>query len=104
MESKILVELGVILYNKQKHEKRIVRRRKEKERKKAVRKNEECINESRRRVNARKIFNECKGERMRKRVHNTYSHEEAGTCGSMLVTIRNNNTHTSQVCRTINLR
>ena len=80
MENKVLENIYVLIQNVEKHEKRILRRRKEKERKKAARRYEESINESRRLADARKIFNECKRERIRKRVRITFR-EEVGTYG-----------------------
>lgn len=48
----------------------------------------------------RVIFEQCKRQRTQKRVRNSFSREEAGTCGSAIVTIRKSCTHTHQVCRT----
>ena len=75
MESRILENIYVMIQKEQKHEKRILRRRKEKKRKRVARKCEV----SKRDVEARKIFNECKGQRMRKRVHNTFCRDYANS-------------------------
>ena len=45
----------------------------------------------------RAIFEQCKRERTKKRVRNSFSREEAGTCGDVIVTFRKG--YTTQVCR-----
>ena len=51
----------------------------------------------------RNIFAECKTERTQKRVRNTWSSEQAGTCGSYTHTIRFENSYITKVCKSRNL-
>lgn len=50
----------------------------------------------------RYIFAMCKGERTRKKAKNTFSKEEAGTCGNIIVTKRFRNSRLTCVCKTRN--
>ncbi len=50
----------------------------------------------------RYIFATCKGERTRKKAKNTFSKEEAGTCGNIIVTKRFRNSRLTCVCKTRN--
>jgi hypothetical protein len=47
----------------------------------------------------RAIFEQCKHTRTQKRVKNTFSSEQAGTCGSYTRTMRFENSYITKVCK-----
>lgn len=47
----------------------------------------------------RAIFEQCKRTRTQKRVRNTWSTEQAGTCGSYTHTMRFENSYITKVCK-----
>ena len=47
----------------------------------------------------RNAFEIGKGVRIRKRAKNTFSKEEAGTCGTYVRTMRFENSYTTKVCK-----
>lgn len=51
----------------------------------------------------RAIFEQCKRTRTQKRVRNTWSSEQAGTCGTYTHTIRFENSYITKVCKSRNL-
>lgn len=54
-------------------------------------------------VKSENVFAVCKGVRMRKRVRNSFSRDEAGTCGTYVHTIRFENSYITKVCKSRNL-
>ena len=51
----------------------------------------------------RAIFEQCKHQRTQKRVRNTFSREEAGTCGCVTVTKRFAGSRLTCVCKSRNM-
>lgn len=51
----------------------------------------------------RAIFEQCKRNRTRKRVHNTLYKEQAGTCGTYTHTMRFENSYITKVCKSRNM-
>lgn len=51
----------------------------------------------------RNAFDICKGARTQKRVRNTWSTEQAGTCGSYTHTMRFDNSYITKVCKSRNM-
>jgi hypothetical protein len=47
----------------------------------------------------RAIFEQCKRTRTQKRVKNTFSSEQAGTCGTYVRTVRFENSYITKVCK-----
>ena len=101
METVTLNELAQLYAIESKHAKRVERRKREKARKaqkkNSVQNDHICMR------GTEKLFNECKGIGVRKRVKNKFSTEEAGTIGSTTVTIRSKCSYNTQVCKARNV-
>lgn len=76
-----LQELQELQERMHKHEKRVARRKREKARKDRERSRSPRDDQR----ETEKLFNMCKGSRMRKRVHNDWSTEQAGRGGASCI-------------------